>query len=77
LGKTFVSDIIAVIRNEQGVGMSSMDGELIVVLLAMGGIVIDQQPVMMRSGIAIFGNLPSGSYTVLGGSPQNCDIELS
>ncbi len=45
--------------------MSSIDGELIVVLLAMEGIVIDQQPVMMRSGIAIFGNLPLGSYTVL------------
>ncbi|PSB29441.1 hypothetical protein [Stenomitos frigidus] len=60
-----MSDIIAVIRNEQGIGMSSIDGELIVVLLAMEGIVIDQQPVMMRSGIAIFGNLPLGSYTVL------------
>lgn len=38
---------------------------LSIVLLATEGIVIDQQPVMMRSGIAIFGNLPSGSYTVL------------
>lgn len=60
-----MSDIVAVIRNEQGVGMSSIDGELIVFLLATGGVVIDQQPVMMRSGIAIFGDLPSGSYTVL------------
>ncbi len=45
--------------------MSSIDGELVVVLLATGGIVIDQQPVMMRSGVAIFGNLPAGSYAVL------------
>ncbi len=60
-----LSDIIAVIRNEQGVGISSVDGELIIVLLATEGTVIDQQPVMMRSGIAIFGNLPFGSYTVL------------
>lgn len=65
MGRNALSDIIAVIRNAQGVGMSSIDGELVVVLLATGGIVIDQQPVMMRSGIAIFGNLPSGSYTVL------------
>ena len=45
--------------------MSSIDGELVVVLLTMGGIVIDQQPVMLRSGIAIFGDLPLGTYTIL------------
>jgi len=65
LGGNTLSDIIAVIRNEQGVGMSSLDGELVIVLLAMGGVVIDQQPVMMRSGIAIFGDLPLGLYTIL------------
>jgi hypothetical protein len=36
-----MSDIIAVIRNEQSIGMSSIDRELIVVLLATEGIVID------------------------------------
>ena len=60
-----MSDIIAVIRNEQGAGLSSVEGELIIVLLATEGIVIDQQPAMLRSEVAIFGNLPSGSYTFL------------
>jgi hypothetical protein len=60
-----LSDIIAVIRNQQGVGMSSVDGELVIVLLTSQGNIIDQQPAMLRSGIAIFTNLPSGSYTVL------------
>jgi hypothetical protein len=60
-----LSDIIAVIRNEQGAGMSSVDGELVIVLLTTQGIVVDQQPVMLRSAVAIFANVPSGFYTVL------------
>jgi hypothetical protein len=45
--------------------MASVEGELVVVLVASEGIVIDQQPVMLRSAIAIFDNLPPGNYTVL------------
>jgi hypothetical protein len=39
LGQDALSDIIAVIRNEQDIGMSSIDGTLVVVLLAAGGVV--------------------------------------
>lgn len=60
-----MSDIIAVIRNEQGAGMASVEGEFVIVLVTSRGIVIDRQPVMLRSAIAIFDNLPSGNYTVL------------
>jgi len=60
-----LSDIIAVIRNEQGVGMSSIDGELVIILLTSQGAVIDQQPVMLRSAIAIFTELIPSRYTVL------------
>jgi hypothetical protein len=45
--------------------MSSIDGELIIVLLASEGSVLDQQPVMLRSAIAIFANVLSGQYTIL------------
>ncbi|MGA7934153.1 MAG: hypothetical protein WCA35_11445 [Kovacikia sp.] len=65
-----MADIIAVIRNQQGAGISSVDGELVIVLLASGGIVLDQQPVMLRSAIAIFANLPPGKYTVLARHPS-------
>jgi hypothetical protein len=60
-----LSDIIAVIRNQQGVGMSSVDGELVVILLTSQGIPLAQQPVMLRSAVAIFADLPAGFYTVL------------
>ncbi|MGV0028364.1 hypothetical protein [Phormidesmis priestleyi] len=60
-----MADIIVVIRNGQGAGMSSIDGELVIVLLASEGSVLDQQPVMLRSAIAIFADLPFGEYTVL------------
>jgi hypothetical protein len=65
-----LSDIIAVIRNQQGVGMSSVDGELVIVLLTSQGTLIDQQPAMLRSAVAIFANLPPGSYTVLARHPS-------
>jgi hypothetical protein len=60
-----LADIIAVIRNEQGAGMASIDGEFVIVLVASEGTVLDQQPVMLRSAIAIFANLTPGAYTVL------------
>lgn len=60
-----MADIIAVIRNEQGAGVASVDGEYVVVLIASNGVVIDQQPVMLRSAVAIFANLEPGQYTVL------------
>ncbi len=60
-----MSDIIVVVRNHQGISMSSVDGELIVVLLASEGQVVAQQPIRMRVADAIFLNLPAGRYTVV------------
>jgi hypothetical protein len=65
-----VSDIIAVTRNQQGVGMSSVDGDLIIVLLTAQGVPIAQQPVMLRSAVAIFANLPAGFYTIFARHPS-------
>jgi hypothetical protein len=60
-----MSDIIVVIRNHQGISMSSVDGELIVVLLASEGQVVAQQPVRISVADAIFLNLPAGRHTVV------------
>jgi hypothetical protein len=64
-----VSYIIVVIRNDQGISMSSVDGDLIIVLLTSSGQVIDQQPVRFGVADAIFANLPAGRYTVIARHP--------
>ncbi len=58
-----------VIRNEQGVSMSSVEGELIVVLLTSEGQLITQQPVRVTVADAIFANLPPGRHTVIARHP--------
>ncbi|MBW4693847.1 MAG: hypothetical protein KME27_19055 [Lyngbya sp. HA4199-MV5] len=50
--------------------MSSVDGELIVVLLASEGQVVDQQPVRLTVADVIFSNLPAGRYTVIARHPS-------
>ncbi len=50
--------------------MSSVDGELIVVLLTSEGQVVDQQPVRLTVADAIFANLPTGHYTVIARHPS-------
>lgn len=50
--------------------MSSVDGELIVILLTSDGQVIDQQPVRLTVADAIFSNLPTGRYTVIARHPS-------
>lgn len=49
--------------------MSSVDGELIVVLLTSDGQLITQQPVRVTVADAIFANLPPGRYTVIARHP--------
>jgi hypothetical protein len=65
-----MSDIIVAIRNEQGASMSSVDGALVVVLLASEGQVVDQQPVRMTVADVIFSRLPPGRYTVIARHPS-------
>lgn len=50
--------------------MSSVDGELIVVLLTSEGQVVDQQPVRLTVADAIFSDLPAGRYTVIARHPS-------
>jgi hypothetical protein len=65
-----LSDIIAVVRNERGVGMASVDGELVTVLLTFGGRVVAQQSVRFPVADAIFLDLPAGNYTVIARHPS-------
>ncbi len=65
-----MSDIIVVIRNERGVGMASVDGELVTVLLTAAGRVIGQQSVRFTVADAIFLDIPSGNYTVIARHPS-------
>lgn len=65
-----MSYIIAVIRNDQGVSMPSVDGELMLILLTSDGQIVDQQPVSMTAADAIFANLPAGRYTVIARHPS-------
>jgi hypothetical protein len=60
-----MSYIIVVIRNDSGVSMASVEGELIVVLLASDGQFLGQQPVRLRVADAIFAGLSPGNYTVV------------
>ncbi len=50
--------------------MASVDGELVVVLLASDGRIIDQQPVRFTVADAIFLDLPAGNYTVIARHPS-------
>jgi hypothetical protein len=50
--------------------MSSIDGELIIILLTSGGQVVAQQPVRLMVADAIFTNLPAGRYTVIARHPS-------
>lgn len=65
-----MSYIIAIIRNDQGVSMPSVDGELVIVLLTSDGQFIAQQPVTISAGDAIFANLPAGRYTMIARHPS-------
>jgi hypothetical protein len=60
-----LSDIIVVVRNERGVAMASIDGELVTVLLTSDGRVLAQQTVRFTVADAVFLDLSPGSYTVI------------
>jgi hypothetical protein len=65
-----LSDVIVVIRNERGVGMASVDGELVTVLLTSHGSIVKQQSVNFAVADAIFLDLPAANYTVIARHPS-------
>jgi hypothetical protein len=60
-----LSDIIAVVRNERGVGMASVDGELLTVLLTTEGRAVSQRLLRFTVADTFFLDIPPGNYTVI------------
>jgi hypothetical protein len=60
-----VSDIYVVIRNQLETAMSSVDGEFLVVMLTVEGIVYRQTNASLRVAAALFQNIAAGSYSIL------------
>jgi hypothetical protein len=60
-----MTEIYVAIRNQDGVAMPSVNGELIIVLVTREGAFLDQQTASLRGGMAMFFGLPTGNYTVI------------
>jgi hypothetical protein len=78
-----MADIYVSVRNQDGIAMSSINGEPLVVLITRDGLFQDQQSVAFRTAVAIFQELPAGRYTVIARHPNTMptearhDVELS
>ena len=60
-----MAEIYVSIWNQDEVAMSSVDGELIVVLVTKDGRFQAQQAVTIRQATAFFYNLQAGDYTII------------
>lgn len=60
-----MSDIYVVIRNQSDTAMSSVEGELLVVMLTTEGIVYRQTTASLRVAAAFFRDIPRGQYAIL------------
>jgi hypothetical protein len=60
-----MAEIYVAIRNQNGVALSSVEGELMVVLVTRDGLFQDQRPVTLRTAVAIFSKILEGSYTII------------
>ncbi|UBF26468.1 hypothetical protein K9N68_00150 [Kovacikia minuta CCNUW1] len=65
-----MADIFMAIQNQADVAMSSINGELIVVLVARDGFFQTQQPVQLRTAMALFLNIPARDYTIVARHPD-------
>lgn len=64
-----MADIYVAIHNQAGAGMSSILGELIIVLVASDRGFQAEQPVNFRIATAVFQNLPQGTYSIIARHP--------
>ncbi|MBW4583099.1 MAG: hypothetical protein KME42_26320 [Tildeniella nuda ZEHNDER 1965/U140] len=60
-----MAEIYVAIWNQNEVAMSSVDGDLIVVLVTNDGRFQAQQSVTVRQATAFFRNLEAGDYTII------------
>lgn len=62
--------IYVAVHNQSDVAMSSINGELILVLIARDGLFEAQQPVDFRTATATFQDVPAGNYTIVARHPD-------
>ncbi|NJP10000.1 MAG: hypothetical protein HC866_11395 [Leptolyngbyaceae cyanobacterium RU_5_1] len=78
-----MAEIYVAIRNQDRIAMSSVSGELILVLVTSDGRFMAQQPASLRNAMATFFDLPAGKYSVIARHPSlqptesRKDLELS
>jgi hypothetical protein len=71
-----MAEIYISIRNQNQVAMSSINGQLIVVLISRDQVFQVQQPVMLRTATAIFRDLVAGNYSILVRHPDLTPTEV-
>jgi hypothetical protein len=60
-----MAEIYVAIRNQDGVAMPSVNGELVIILVTKDRRFQAQKPVALQDAMALFFNLPTGAYTVI------------
>jgi hypothetical protein len=65
-----VPDLYVVIRNQDNVAMSSIEGELLTILLLQDGVLLHTQLVDLFLAEVLFFNLPVGRYQVVAVHPS-------
>lgn len=63
-------DLYVVIRNQDNVAMSSIEGELLTILLLQDGVLLHTQLVDLFLAEVLFFNLPVGRYQVVAVHPS-------
>jgi len=65
-----MADIYVAVRNQNRVAMSSISGELVVVLVTSNGLFQAQRPVSRFTATAEFQDLPAGNYAIISRHPD-------
>lgn len=65
-----MADIFIAIRNQGGAAMPSINGEPIIILVTRDGQFQDQRSLTLRTGVAVFRDIPEGSYTIIARHPD-------
>ncbi|MGA7934465.1 MAG: hypothetical protein WCA35_13035 [Kovacikia sp.] len=71
-----VPELYVVIRNQDDVAMSSIEGELLTILLLQDGVLLHTQPVDLFLAEVLFFNLPVGRYQVVAIHPSVNPVQV-
>lgn len=65
-----MAEVYVVIRSQDNVAMSSVNGEIIVVLVAVDYQILAQSSVSLTSASVVFRDVPAGSYSIVSRHPD-------